>query len=336
MEPMLAALRAAAEPTRLRLIALCANGELTVTELTQILGQSQPRVSRHLKLLCDGGVLERFREGAWVFYRLAARGEGAALAAYLCARLDPSDPDFAADALRLQQARAARTEKAAAYFSENAADWDRVRRLHVDDAEVERAVLALFDGREIVDLLDLGVGAGGMLRLLGPRCRHGLGLDMSREMLAAARANLDQAGLAHCSVRQADLHHPPTTPGAFDAVTMHQVLHYLDDPAAAVAAAARMLRPGGRLVLVDFAPHDREDLRERHAHRRLGFPPEEPQAWLARAGLVPLAPLVLPGGPLTVVVWAADRPDGAVAAADASARSVPLSPLVSSSVVEPQ
>ncbi|MGE5503412.1 MAG: ArsR/SmtB family transcription factor [Actinomycetota bacterium] len=308
MDDVLAGLRAAAEPTRLRLLSLCAQGDLTVTELTHILGQSQPRVSRHLKLMCEAGLLDRFPEGAWVFYRLAARGVGADLARALLALLPAGDSRLAHDQHRLDGVRAARAERAQAYFRDNAEQWDRIRSLHVDDREVGAALLSVFAGRRIRDLVDMGTGTGRILELLGPHVDSAVGVDLSREMLAVARANIERASLRNCMVRQGDITQLPLPADSADAVTIHQVLHYAADPAAVVAEAARVLRPGGVLAIVDFAPHDLESLRESHAHRRLGFADAEVEGWLAGAGLVPQSPIRLPGKPLTVVVWRAHRP----------------------------
>lgn len=308
MDSLLIPLRAAAEPTRLRLLALCAQSELTVTELTQILGQSQPRVSRHLKLLCDAGLLDRFREGTWAFYRLAQRGSGAELASFLVSRVPPDDTGLVLDLARLETVKQSRATAAASYFRENAAEWDRIRRLHIEEQAVERAVVERFDGIDVLDFLDIGTGTGRLLELMGQRAERALGVDLSREMLSIARAHLEAAGLRNCSVRQADLYQLPLPGASFDGVLMHQVLHYLGDPAAAVGEAARVLRPGGRLVIVDFAPHDREDLRVEHAHRRLGFADGEVSSWCEAAGLIAAPPRHLPGKPLTVTIWSADRP----------------------------
>lgn len=307
MDTLLTGLRAAAEPTRLRLLFLLAQGDLTVSELTHILGQSQPRVSRHLKLLCEAGLLDRFPEGAWVFYRVAARGPGAELARHLLDLLPGGDPALALDQQRLDAIRAARGAKAQAYFTENASRWGEIRSLHIDDREVEKAMVAAFAGRRVRELVDMGTGTGRVLEVLAPYVERGIGIDLSREMLAVARANLETAGLRHCMVRQGDITQLPLAAGSADAVTIHQVLHYAADPAAVVAEGARVLKPGGLLVAVDFAPHDLEVLRDQHAHRRLGFADEEVAGWLRAAGLHPEAPIRLPGKPLTVVLWRATR-----------------------------
>ncbi len=327
MDQLLAGLRAAAEPTRLRLLALCARAELTVTELTQILGQSQPRVSRHLKLLCEAGLLERFREGAWAFYRLSQRSAAAPLADHLVSLLPADDPGLALDLERLEGVKRSRAAVAAEYFRDNAADWGRLRSMHVDETEVERAVLQCLDDRPIADHLDIGTGTGRLLELIGPRATHALGIDLSREMLAVARANLERAGLVHCSVRQGDMYQLPLGSNGFDVVTIHQVLHYLEDPGTAIAEAARVLAPGGRLVVVDFAPHTLEELREKHAHRRLGFRDAEVLDWFAGATLTPRKTTHLPGQPLTVSVWSADRAAAAATTtAKAPLRAVPATP----------
>jgi ArsR family transcriptional regulator len=304
IDDLLTGLRAAAEPTRLRLLSLCAQAELTVTEITQIVAQSQPRVSRHLKLLCEAGLLDRFREGSWVFYRLA---RDTALARELAALVPEGDPALALDLERLERIKAARAEIAQSYFRENAPQWDRIRSLYVDEAEVEARLQQLLPEGGIGDLLDLGTGTGRMLELLGPRAERAVGIDLSREMLAVARVNLERRGLRHCEVRQGDIYQLPFPGASFDAVLVHQVLHYVERPAGAIAEAARVLRPGGRLVVVDFAPHDLEFLRAEHKHRRLGFVDSEVAGWLRAAGLEPAPPVALPGGALTVVLWAADR-----------------------------
>lgn len=307
LDPLLAGLRAAAEPSRLRLLAICAQGEWTVTELTQILGQSQPRISRHLKLLADAGLLERFREGSWVFYRRAESGEGARLARSLCRLLPSDDKDLALDRQRLATVRAARHEHAARYFAAQAERWDQIRSLHVDEAKVEGALLQLFEDQPPRNLLDVGTGTGRILQLFAPRIGFGLGIDLSTEMLSVARANLDRAAHRNCQVRHGDMYHLTLPDGSFDAATLHLVLHFADDPGAALAEAARVLRPDGRLVVVDFAPHEFEFLRTNYAHRRLGFADSEMKAWFEAAGLVFEGPVQLEGAPLTVVIWPGRR-----------------------------
>ena len=245
MDDLLAALRAVAEPTRLRLLVLCARGELTVSELAQILGQSQPRVSRHLKLLCEAGLLDRFREGSWVFYRLSARQRGERAGRHLVAACGEADATIALDLQRLAAIKRQRAELAAAYFRENAAQWHRIRSLYVDEREVEAALIEIVAAAEPRDLLDIGTGTGRMLEILAPRVEHALGIDQSREMLAVARVNLERAGLGNGIVRLGDMYQLPLPDASFDAVVIHQVLHYADRPAAAIAEAARVLRPGG-------------------------------------------------------------------------------------------
>ncbi len=271
MEVLLTGLRAAAEPTRLRLMALCAHAELTVSELVQILGQSQPRVSRHLKLLCEAGLLDRFREGTWAFYRLSERGRCAELAQGLIDLIPDDDPALALDLQRLEAVKRSNADRAAAYFRANAEEWDKIRSLHIAEDKVESALKAQFRDQKMRDFLDIGTGTGRVLELFGPRVERGVGVDLSREMLTVARANLQRAGLRHCQVRQGDMYQLPFGDASFDGAVIHQVLHFAENPGEAIAEAARTLRPGGQLVVVDFAPHDLEELRTDHQHRRLGF-----------------------------------------------------------------
>ncbi len=308
MQDLLTALKAAAEPTRLRLLALCAHADLTVSDLTRILGQSQPRISRHLKLLSEAGLLDRMREGNWVYYRLARRGVGAELGRTLVDALPQDDAQINLDLERLDAIKRARAAKAEAYFRRNAAKWDEIRSLYVAEEQVEQVLMGLLSGSRVGDLLDVGTGTGRILELLAPQAEHAIGLDMSREMLAVARANLDKAGLRNCELRLGDMYQLPLPPWSVDAVTFHQVLHFGETPAAAIAEAARVLRPGGRLLVADFAAHAVEDLRDTHAHRWLGFRDGDVRDWFLAAGLEPGEPVTLPGDPLTVVVWPAEQP----------------------------
>ncbi len=306
-----AMLKAAGESTRLRILALIAEAELTVSDLTEILRQSQPRLSRHLRLLCEAGLVERFREGSWAFFRMGERGGPADVARAMVARLDPHDPIIARDRERLAAVRAARATAAQNYFRRHAAEWDRIRKLHVADTAVEDAIRSALADKPIRALLDLGTGTGRMLELFAPDIERGLGLDLSLDMLALARARLDRAGIKNCSVRQGDIYDLALPRDSFDVVIIHQVLHFLDDSARAIREAVRVLRPGGRLLVVDFAPHDLEFLREEHAHRRLGFAGETVTQWLQAAGLDVVRQQTLPPGPqgkIAVSLWLARDP----------------------------
>lgn len=311
MKSLLSGLRAAAESTRLRLLAICAHGEVAVSELTEILDQSQPRVSRHLKILCEEGLLQRHREGTWIFYRIADPlsndGDGAALARRIVDMIPANDPQLLADRKALETIKLDRAAKAEAYFRINAESWDRIRALHVDAAEVERGVLAALPDGATNDLLDVGTGSGRILELLGETVSRGTGIDLSREMLAIARAKLATAGLDNCQLRHGDMYDLPMDDDSFDAVTVHLVLHYADRPHDAINEIARVLRPGGRIIIADFAPHDLEELRIEHAHRRLGFEDQEVWEWFVSAGLKPEPVRRLPGDPLTVNIWSATK-----------------------------
>jgi ubiquinone/menaquinone biosynthesis C-methylase UbiE/DNA-binding transcriptional ArsR family regulator len=302
------ALKAAGEATRLRILALLAEAELTVSDLTTILRQSQPRISRHLRLLTEAGLIDRFREGSWAFFRLAERGGAAEMARKIIELLDPTDVSVARDRERLAAVRTHRAAVAQAYFRRHAAEWDRIRQLHVADEAVEAAIKSALAATPLRSLLDLGTGTGRMLELFGPDLERGLGLDLSLDMLALARARLDRAGLKNCSVRQGDIYDLALPRDSFDVVLIHQVLHFLDDGGRAIEEAARVLRPGGRLLVVDFAPHDLEFLREEHAHRRLGFPADTVSQWIKAAGLDVVLHQALPPDPasqgkIAVSLW---------------------------------
>jgi ubiquinone/menaquinone biosynthesis C-methylase UbiE/DNA-binding transcriptional ArsR family regulator len=309
-EALNAALKAAGEETRLRVLALLAEAELTVSDLTDILRQSQPRISRHLKLLVEAGLIERFREGTWAFFRLAEHGGGAELAHALLEKLNSADPVIARDRERLASVRQARAAAAQAYFRSHAAEWDRIRNLHVADEAVEAAIKEALADKPFRSLLDLGTGTGRMLELFAPEIERGLGLDLSLDMLLLARDRLERGGFKHCSVRQGDLYDLPIANDSFDVVILHQVLHFLDDGGRAIREAARVLRPGGRLLVIDFALHEQEFLREQFAHRRLGFAPETVTQWMAASGLEPVMQQSLqpePGseGKIAVSLWLA-------------------------------
>ena len=301
--PLADRFQALADPTRLRIVVLLRLMELSVGELAQVLGQSQPRVSRHLKILADAGVLERRKEGSWVFLTLADPGRVGPMFALVDAWADAATKAlFASDAARIETIRAERAESANRYFAGHAEVWDQIRSLHVAESEVERAIDSALGKRSLGRLVDVGTGTGRMIELFGPRASHAIGVDRSSDMLRVARVKLEAAGIAS-SLRQGDMYALPLGDQSADTIVIHQVLHYAHSPAAAIAEAARVLAPGGTLLVVDFAAHDREELRERDAHIRLGFEDEVMTGWFASAGLEVDQIKHLKGGELTVTLW---------------------------------
>ena len=304
-------LRAAGDPTRLRLLLLLRQAELTVSELIEIVGQSQPRVSRHLKLLGEAGLVERFKEGSWVFCRAADRGTGAELSRVIADLADPASQE--ADKARLDHVRKGRAAAAAAYFKSNAAEWERIRALHAPEKDVETAIARHLTAGKIESFLDAGTGTGRMLELIAPHAGRAIGIDVSPDMLAIARDRLLRGNIQNAQVRLGDTYRLPFPNGVagsgFDVVLFHQVLHYLDDPGAAVAEAARVMTPGGKILIADFTPHKEEFLREEFAHRRLGFSDREVEGWFAAAGLAPTGSETFApkseGQKLTVKLWLA-------------------------------
>jgi ubiquinone/menaquinone biosynthesis C-methylase UbiE/DNA-binding transcriptional ArsR family regulator len=312
MDELLAGLKAVAEISRIRILFALSQGELNVSEITQVLGQSQPRISRHLKVLAEANLISRHKEGNWVLFRLNEHGLGAALARAIVDMLPGHEAVLRDDRLRFDTIRRNRLELASTYFAANAKDWETLRSYHVQEAEVEAAMLSLAGDKPIKSLVDLGTGTGRMLTLFAGHADVLIGLDQSREMLAIARASLDRDKLKNAQVRQADIYALPLADASADLVIVHQVLHFLDDPQSALLEARRILRPQGHVLIVDFAPHEMEELREQHAHRRLGIAADQMAQWLARAGLVINRQLVLPppalktGKGLTVSMWLAE------------------------------
>ncbi len=311
MNAALDVFRALADATRLRIFALLRSMELSVGELAQVLGQSQPRVSRHVKILCDAGLAERRKEGSWVFVALG----DAMVVAPITAALDgwagaQVDHWATADSARLAAVRADRAASASAWFEAHAGEWDAIRSLHIAESEVEAAMGAMLGAEPIGALIDIGTGTGRMLELFGGRAREALGIDRSSEMLRLARVKLTERGLSHAELRQADLYALPMGDACADVAILHHVLHFAQTPDAAIGEAARVLGPAGRLLIADFAPHDREDLRQRDAHTRLGFSDAQIEGWFALNGLALARSETLGGGELTVKLWMGRKANG--------------------------
>jgi ubiquinone/menaquinone biosynthesis C-methylase UbiE len=300
MNQALGTFRALADSTRLRIMALLRAMELSVGELAQVLGQSQPRVSRHVKILCDAGLAERRKEGSWVFVALGDPAQTGPVFAALDAWREP-DHWAVADEARLAAVRADRAAAANEWFEAHAGDWDAIRSLHIAESEVEAAMAKALGEGSLGQLIDIGTGTGRMLELFAPRAEQALGIDRSSEMLRLARAKL--ADVANVELRQADLYALPLPDGGADTAILHHVLHFAQQPGAAIAEAARVLSPGGRLLIADFAPHEREELRSKDAHARLGFSDEQMLGWFDAQGLSPVQVETLEGGELSVKLW---------------------------------
>jgi len=301
--PLADCFQAVSDPTRLRILALVARMELSVGELAQLLEQSQPRVSRHVRILADAGIVERRKEGSWVFLAIGDAGRTAPLLELVEAWVDESSRAiFDEDSARLAAVRADRAQAAERYFAAQADVWDSIRSLHVAEAEVERSIDRALGRSALGTLVDIGTGTGRMIELFGPRATEAIGIDRSSDMLRLARAKLESAGV-RSSLRQGDMYALPLSDGSADCVIIHQVLHYAHAPADAIAEAARVLAPGGRLLVVDFAAHEREELRTFDAHLRLGFADEVMEQWFGAAGLAVDHVEHLQGGELTVTLW---------------------------------
>jgi ArsR family transcriptional regulator len=288
LEPrtIVAVLKAAAEPTRLRILLLLATGDLNVKDLTRVLGQSQPRISRHLKLLAEAGLIERSREGSWVYFHLTTEPSRARLLRQLLDGVDPADQTVQRDRTRAAALKADREAAAQDYFRQHAAEWDKIRALHIPEADVERAMREMLATQPIDLLVDLGTGTGRVLELFAGSYDRAIGFDANNAMLAYARSRLGKAAAPNAQVRNGDIYDVQLPDRSAGAVVMHQVLHFLSDTAGAIREATRLLEPGGRLLIADFAPHELEYLRDEFAHARLGFARSLIEQLMTDAGLV--------------------------------------------------
>lgn len=310
MDALLTIFRGLADPSRVRILLLVRRMELSVGELAAVLGQSQPRVSRHIRILADAGLVRRSKEGAWVFVQL---GDTTVTGPVLAA-IDALAPDVgAADQAMLAQVRAERSAAADAWFATHAADWDRERSLHIAESAIEAAIVGALigDNADLGSLVDVGTGTGRMIELLGRHASAALGIDRSPEMLRLARGRIEASGLPSAQVRHGDMYALPKADGSVDTVVLHQVLHFADDPAAVIAESARVLAPGGRLLVVDFMPHGREELRTQQRHVRLGFGDAQVIDWMRDAGLDAVVAAQLPApDALGVTLWLGTRAGG--------------------------
>jgi ArsR family transcriptional regulator len=303
-------MRALADPTRLRIVFLVRRLELSVGELVQILDQSQPRVSRHIRILDEAGLLERRKEGSWVFLRPSGLLTDGSLASLL-AEADVSQAKaFQRDLLRLDEVRNARTDMAAQYFAAHADEWDSLRSLHIADSEVEARLAQVLHSAPLGQVLDVGTGTGRIVELFAADASRLVAIDSSPEMLRLARAkiaNLSPEIANKVDIKLGDFNMLPVADSEFDTVIFHQVLHYAQHPEAVIAEAIRTIVPGGRLVIVDFAAHDLEELRTVHAHARLGFSDDFMKKTFHSHGLQMVHQTALEAGALVVKVWMGEK-----------------------------
>ncbi|MEO1220545.1 MAG: metalloregulator ArsR/SmtB family transcription factor [Pseudomonadota bacterium] len=306
--------KALADPTRLRIARLLAAMELAVGELAQVLGQSQPRVSRHVGILCDAGLAERRREGSWVFLRAVSGADaGPVLAALerLLATAEAENAEFARicadDRRKLAAIRQMREDNAESYFAAHASEWDELRALHISEGEVEEQLIDALGDAPLGAVLDIGTGTGRMAELFEPHAERIHALDKNVEMLRVARAKLQHLPSGKVDLVQGDFADLPFAAASFDTVLLHQVLHFAQDPAVPLTEAARVTKPSGRIAIVDFAAHEREELRDRHQHARLGFSDDQMKALLKSSGFSSTQPLALDGGELVVKIWIGKR-----------------------------
>lgn len=310
MDLLLQALRAAGEQTRLRILALCAQHELSVTDLIQVLGQTQSRVSRHLKILVEAGLLERYQEGQWARYRLAGQGSvipgqdsnkaGISLARYILQNIDMMSPVFRRDHEILTRRMDARQQRIQQFFRENAPKWEEMRAELVNQPAIDAHIRDVLLAKPVKHFLDVGTGTGKALLELGPSIGAGIGIDNSFAMLDIARNNIEESNLNNCQVRHADMTQMPYEAKTFDTALVHMVLHYSETPPLVISEIARVLTKGGRVLIIDLVRHENTEIRTALQHLWPGFDKEEMEDWLSQAGLTVEDTTELNGGKLKV------------------------------------
>jgi DNA-binding transcriptional ArsR family regulator len=296
------ALKAISEPTRFRLVRLCAQGELTVSELMRIVGQSQPRVSRHLKLLQDAGILERFREQHWVFYRVAQEEHYQLLVSGLIKQIEKNETIIQLDQSRLIELQAARATLSETFIETELPDWLRLHEYHGDTARFESAVQDALAEKTVGHLLDVATGTGRMLKIVGPLASSGVGIDLSKKMVTVARSVLAESGLAHLTVRQEDMYQMRFAARHFDTITIDQVLYFATNPDALIKETARVLKYGGRLLVVAFTAS-----KTAKTPPSVGIELSDIQQWIESAGLKITNTNILPGDSLDISLLVSEK-----------------------------
>lgn len=292
--------------------------ELAVGELAQILEQSQPRISRHIRILDEADLAERRKEGSWVFLRPGKTQALETLHRIFRSENVVTSEQAISDEQKLATVRQKRAQMAEQYFAAHAEEWDAIRSLHLPEDKVEQAMLALVKDVHLGHLVDIGTGTGRMVELFGPGAELVTALDNSPEMLRLARAKLlagdsspsGQTALTRkTELKLGDFNRLPLQDGKADSVIMHQVLHYAQHPEAVLTEVSRVLGPGGIILIADFASHDREELRTAHAHARLGFSDDSMERWFRQTGIDLVQSRTLDGGQLTVKIWVGRKSD---------------------------
>ena len=279
---MIDTFKALADPCRARLTAVLLSGEFTVQELTRIMGMGQSRVSRHLKILTEAGVLSVKRQGTWSYYRAGEESTFFSGIRPAFERELSSLPERCRDLAAVSKVLEERRRRSQEFFDCHARQWDDLARTLLPVPEYRQRLLQLVP--EGASVLEIGIGTGGLLTELTSRASRVIGVDHSPAMLEEARRRLNDRGIGGIELRLGEMSHLPLSDASVGCVVANMVLHHAADPPAVLAEIRRVLAPGGTLLLADLARHERESAREQLADQWLGFEDNELTEWLRRAG----------------------------------------------------